>query len=230
MSATRTPIELRPSFLAGLGEASREGLLSQGRRRRYPTRSILFFEADDPSSVFAICSGLVKLTINVDGHEVVLDVLGPGDLLGELSAIEGVTRSATAVAIKPVEAIAIPRAAFMSTVAADAEISGALLQMVARRLRGASRRQVEYGALDATGRVCRRLVEMAERFGTPWGDTIVISGPLTQSDIAAWAGLSREAVVKALHSLRAVGWVETSARSITVLDVDAVVARASLPS
>ena len=57
---------------------------------------------------------------------------------------------------------------------------------------------------------------------------MVISGPLTQGEIAAWAGLSREAVVKALHGLRTLGWVATTPRSITVVDVDAVTFRASL--
>jgi len=52
--------------------------------------------------------------------------------------------------------------------------------------------QVEYGALDALGRVCRRLVEMMDRYGEPVGPAVSITAPLTQADIAAWAGLSRE--------------------------------------
>ena len=104
----------------------------------------------------------------------------------------------------------------------------ALLRDVVGRLRDASQRQVEYGALDGTGRVCRRLVELMARFGHPVGTAVVISAPLTQGDIAAWAGLSREAVVKALQSLRRTGAITTSARSITVVDVAAVHARAAL--
>ena len=96
--------------------------------------------------------------------------------------------------------------------------------MCATRLR----RQVEYGALDAVGRVCRRLVELMDRYGEPSAVGVAISGPLTQGEIAAWAGLSREAVVKALAGLHALGWVTTTPRSITVVDVDAVTFRASL--
>ena len=91
-----------------------------------------------------------------------------------------------------------------------------------------SRRQVEYGALDAIGRVCRRLVELMNRYGEPTGSAMLIRGPLTQGDIAAWAGLSREAVVKALSGLRTLGWVTTTPRSITVVNVDAVTSRAAL--
>lgn len=64
--------------------------------------------------------------------------------------------------------------------------------------------------------------------GEPIGSAVVINGPLTQGDIAAWAGLSREAVVKALHGLRTLGWVTTTPRSITVVNVDAVTSRAAL--
>ncbi len=84
-----------------------------------------------------------------------------------------------------------------------------LLRCMASRLRDASRRQVEYGALDAVGRVCRRLVELMDRYGTPMpGEGVAgvrIDAPLTQGDIAAWAGLSREAVVKALHAAAQAG-------------------------
>ena len=77
--------------------------------------------------------------------------------------------------------------------------------------------------------MCRRLVELLDRYGVAadGGGRVEISAPLTQSDIAAWAGLSREAVVRALHGLRTLGWVATTSRGITVLDVDAVTARAA---
>ena len=104
----------------------------------------------------------------------------------------------------------------------------AVLADLAVRLRDTTRRQVEYGALDGVGRVCRRLVELMACFGRPDGSGVVITAPLTQRDIAAWAGLSCEAVVKALQALRHEGLVATTVRTITVLDVDAVRARAVL--
>ncbi len=63
---------------------------------------------------------------------------------------------------------------------------------------------------------------MMARYGAPVGERVTIDVPLSQQEIAAWAGLSREAVVKALASLRALGWIETGPGSITVLDPDAV--------
>jgi CRP-like cAMP-binding protein len=116
----------------------------------------------------------------------------------------------------------------MAFLSDEPKVGLVLLQCVAGRLRDASRRQVEYGALDGLGRVCRRLVELAHRYGSPTDDGTLITGPLTQGDIAAWAGLSREAVVRALQGLRSLGWVSTTSRSITVVDLPAVANRASL--
>jgi CRP/FNR family cyclic AMP-dependent transcriptional regulator len=219
------------SFLGRLDPDQQAQLLGLGRARRYPGGSILFFEGDEAHDVLVVRSGELKVAHTVEGHEVVLDVLTGGDVLGELSAIDGRPRSATATALTPAEVTSIPVGAFMVFLAEHPAVGLVLLRCVAGRLREASRRQVEYGALDALGRVCRRLIELIDRYGAPAAPGtpgVRITAPLTQGDIAAWAGLSREAVVRALHSLRTLGWVATTPRSITVLDLDAVAGRAAL--
>lgn len=216
------------TFLSRLDGAQEAQLLELGRVRRYPSQSILFFEGDDAHDVLVVRSGEIKVSITVEGHEVVLDVLGAGDVLGELSAIDGGRRSATATALRAAEVIVIPAVAFMAFLTDHPAVALDLMRSVAGRLRDASRRQVEYGALDAVGRVCRRLIEMMDRYGAAVGSAVIIDAPLSQADIAAWAGLSREAVVKALHALRTLGWVSTTNRCITVHNVDAVTSRASV--
>jgi CRP-like cAMP-binding protein len=216
------------TFLSRLDATGQAQLLELGRARRYPAHSILFFECDDAHDVLIVRTGEIKVSITVEGHEVLLDVLGAGDVLGELSAIDGGPRSATATALSAAEVVAIQVPAFMGFLTEHPVVALDLMRSVAGRLRDASRRQVEYGALDAVGRVCRRLVEMMNRYGVPAGTGVLIDAPLSQADIAGWAGLSREAVVKALHALRALGWVSTTPRCITVHDVDAVTTRASI--
>ena len=175
-----------------------------------------------------VCSGELKVAVALDDREVVLEVIGPGEILGELAAIDGRPRSARAVTLTAVEVVAVSAASFRTFLAERPEAARVLMHDLAGRLRRASRRQVELGALDSTARVCGRLVDLMARYGRPVGPGVLIHGPLNQSDIAAWAGLSREAVVKALNRLRAVGWVTTTPRSITVLDVAAVTTRAAL--
>lgn len=222
---TRTP---SLTFLSRLDEAGQQDLLARGRTRKYRAQSILFFEGDDAHDVMVVQAGEIKVSVSIDGREVLLDVLGPGDVLGELSAIDGGPRSATATSLGAAEVVTIPAERFMEFLSDRPLVTLDLMRAVAGRLRDTSRRQVEFGALDGLGRVCRRLVELMDRYGEPAPTGLRIAGPLSQSEIAAWAGLSREAVVKALHALRALGWVATAAKSITVLDVDAVTARASV--
>ena len=223
--ATRAPTA---SFLDRLDAAQRDELLALGHTRRYPAQSIIFFEGDAAHDVVLIRTGELKISATVDDREVVLDVLGPGDILGEVAAIDGLPRSATLTTLTASEVLRIPAATFMDHLAARPAAALVLMRCLAARVRDASRRQVEYGALDAVGRVCRRLVELMDRYGEPTAAGMAISGPLTQGEIAAWAGLSREAVVKALHGLRTLGWVTTTPRSITVVDIDAVTFRAAI--
>jgi len=216
------------SFLSMLEPADRGALLGLGRSRTYPPQATILYEGDEPHTVVVVCRGDLKVSALVGGREVVLDVLCGGDVLGEVAVLDARPRSASAVALTTADVVLVPAAAFMTFLAERPNATLLLLQCLARRLPDASRRQVEYGALDAVGRVCRRLVELMERYGEPTAAGVVVSAPLTQADIAAWAGLSREAVVKALQGLRRLGWITTATGSITVLDRAAVSSRAAV--
>jgi CRP/FNR family cyclic AMP-dependent transcriptional regulator len=214
-------------FLARLGADEAAALLSLGRRRRYPARSPVFFEGDDAHEVLIIHSGQVKVTLtSLEGREVVLDVLGAGELLGELSAIDGAPRSAGAASLGAVELVAIDVDRFNQFVDEHHAVAVALLRSVAGRLRHTTRRQVEFGTVDALGRVCGRIVEMMDRYGRPDGARVEVAAPVSQSELGGWTGLSREAVVKALAALRALGWIATTGRTITVIDPAALRSRA----
>jgi CRP-like cAMP-binding protein len=152
-----------------------------------------------------------------------------GDLLGEISAVDGGDRSATAIALTAVEVLTVAQSTFQDFVANHADVARELLGVLASRLRGADRRQLEFGANDAIGRVCQRLIELAGRYGQdgPGGRT-VLSMPLSQQELASWAGLSREAVVKGLRALRSLGWVESDGGKVVIVDQESVHQRAML--
>ena len=167
------------------------------------------------------------LVTAIDGRELVIDVFGPGSLLGELSAIDGASRSASAVAIVDVEVMTVPTARFSEFLEAHPRAQRVLLQLLAERLRGATRRHLEFGTSDALGRVCARVDELARRYGRPSDEGLVIESPISQAELANWAGLSREAVVKALRALRSLGWIESRRNTIVVHDLAAIRARAA---
>jgi CRP-like cAMP-binding protein len=200
-----------------------------GGRRRYGVGEALFLEGDRAGEVLLLLSGEVKISVgSVEGREVILDVLEPGSLIGELSAIDGEPRSATVMALSPVEVLAVAAEPFNRLLDRHPDVLRRLLLEVIRRLRVRVRHQLEFGAGDALGRICARLAELAGRYGQAEEDGgVVIRSPVSQSELAAWTGLSREAVVKALRALRQLGWIENRGRKIIIRDVESVQDRAT---
>ncbi len=210
-------------FFGGLTTPERDAFLRRGRRRRFPSGAALFREGERSEGVVVVLSGRIKVSFFTDeGREIVLSVRGAGDLLGELSTIDGEPRSATGTALGPVEALLVGAQDFAAILEEHPRVSVVLLQMMSRRMREATRRRIEYGAFDTLGRVASRLVELADQYGEASATGVRIILPLTQVELAGWVGASREAVSKALRTLRQRGAVETHRRGITVLDREAL--------
>lgn len=182
----------------------------------------LFVEGDRAERVFLLDRGWVVLScVGIGGREVVLAVSGPGDVIGELSALDGRPRSATAVAAQDVEAIVAP-AAVLRRALDKPGAAHELIGMLAARLRDDNRKLVDFATLSTLGRIAWRLVELADRFGEPVDDGVEVSLPLSQDQLASWCGASREAAVRSLRSLRTLGIVSTGRHSVVVRDLAAL--------
>jgi CRP-like cAMP-binding protein len=213
------------NFLALLHPPDRAALESSGRHRQFPPGALLFSEGDDGHDVYLLVDGLVKVFCTAaSGRQVILDVVESGSVLGELSAIDGEPRSASALALTEIRVLVVPVSRFVAFLDNHPAAATSLLRAIAARLRSASRRELEFGTSDALARLCRCLLVMQERYGA--GTDRSVSLPLTQQDLASMSGLSREAVVKGLRSLRELGWIEASGRNVTLVDLDAVRGRA----
>jgi CRP-like cAMP-binding protein len=210
-------------FGATLSSEEFDDLVSRGARRNFRRGGYLLTEGEISDHVAVVLAGRAKVSsVTHDGREVVLAVRGPGDLLGELSALDGGVRSASVSALEPVEALIIPSERFERFLEDHPRLAILLLQTMSRRLRDADRKRIEFGAYDTPGRVARRICELADRYGEKDPRGVRISLSLTQDELAGWTGASREAVSKALRHFRDRGWIETGRRSIVVLDVEAL--------
>jgi CRP-like cAMP-binding protein len=193
----------------------------RGRRRRYRRGAVIFQEARPCHGVIVLVTGRVKVTSNTQGGtEVVLAVRGPGALLGEFSAIDGGEYSATVQALEPVSALLVPLPEFTGYLQAHGRVAYLMMRLLVGRLRDADRKRIEFGAHDTTGRVAARLLELAERYGQPTPEGITIALPLSQDELAGWTGASREAVSKALGTLRSAGAIRTSRLRVIVRNMD----------
>jgi CRP-like cAMP-binding protein len=205
----------------------RADLQRRGGHRRWDRGEVVFAEDDRSDWVIVLVDGRVKVSSHTAaGAEVVLAVRGPGALLGELAAIDGRPRSATVTAVEPVTALVVPFGEFAAYLQGNGRVAFVLTRLLAARLRDADRKRIEFGAYDTTGRVAARLVELAERFGEQSGDSLRISLPLSQDELAGWVGASREAVTRSLAALRTRGWIETSRRTVIIRDLTALRQRA----
>ena len=206
-------------YLSRLSDEDREALTSLGHRRRYRRGSTLFSEGDQSTHVVLILSGQVRVSYMTDsGREIYFATKDVGDLLGELSAIDGRPRSATATTLGAAEVLIVDGPDFMDFVRTRPEAALLLLRMVSARLRDADRRQVEFGALDTVERVARRLLELAPAPGDGDDEGAEVLIPISQQELAAWTGSSREAVNKALAVLRGPGWVATRRGGVVLVD------------
>jgi CRP-like cAMP-binding protein len=209
------------SFLDVVAPQTAAAITQLGRRRLFRRGATLLRQGQPPHSVMVVLRGRVKAAYYAaeDGREVLFDVHGPGHLIGEIAAVDGNLTDHTVTAIDDVEALVIDAIAFDRLVQADADASHSMMRLLIRRLRKATQDRAALAMNDALGRVCLRLVELADRYGDAVNGRIRITLPLSQQELAAWTGTSREATSKALHALRRRGCIETRRREIHVLDI-----------
>src|SRR5919206_3634173 len=216
------------TFLALLGAPERARLEEFARRTRYPRGTRLMHEGEPGEKVMVLVEGHVKAScVTSEGQEMVLSFRGPGDVLGELSFLDGARRSSSVTAIEPVEAMVMSARAFRSYLESTPGAAMTLIDVLGRRFRDANRKRVQFGASDTVGRVAARLLELAERYGEQEERGTRIGLPITQEELGSWTASSRASVAKALQTLRELGWIETDRKRITLLKQDALAQRAA---
>ena len=195
------PPPLTPADLSGVAlfkELDNEQLAWIARRLHRQTLaagSNLALTEQPGEVVYIILTGTIKIyKQNLDGAEVILAVLGPGDTVGEMSLVDSVGRSANVVAQEDTTVLWMGRAAFQECLQTLPAVTYNLVQILSKRLRLANEQIQSLATLDVYGRVARQILAFAQQYGQPTstaGDTL-IPIRLTQSDLADLVGASRE--------------------------------------
>jgi CRP/FNR family cyclic AMP-dependent transcriptional regulator len=216
------------TFLASLSSDECEAIQGLGVVRSFPRGTALMFQNEPDGRVMLLLAGRVKVTrVDHDGHEMVLSIRDPGDVLGELALIDGLPRIATVTALEPVEALVTAAEAFRFHLESTPRVAVALLEVVTRRFRDTTLKRSQFSASDTMGRLAARIVELAERYGESSDEGVTVTSPLSREDLAAWTGASRAGVAHALQALRELGWVHAERRVLLVRDLQALRARAA---
>ena len=167
--------------------------------RTYPKNSMIILEEEFGDTVFAICEGTVKITrVNDEGKEVILALLGPGEIFGEMAIIDGESRSANALAQENCILLAFPQNEFLKILKTYFEVSFSLMGELARRLRKSDQQIEALSLSDAENRIGVSMLNLAEDMGSIRKGKVTIEKLPFQQDIANMAGTSRETVSRVL--------------------------------
>src|SRR5436190_3576898 len=216
------------SFWNALADPEREALAAAGVEEFFRAGAVLCREGADTSQVMIIDSGWVKVSVrDTNGGENILAVRGQGDVVGERAALTTGVRSATVTALDEVSAMVVPAERFAEFLRGHPRAADVLERQVTERREEDRARLFPAERAGAERRLAWLLLDLAQRRGGyQHTSTAAFTLPMSQQELADWAGTSPDAVGRFLRSWRDRGIIARTERSrrLTVIDLDGLAA------
>jgi CRP/FNR family cyclic AMP-dependent transcriptional regulator len=211
------------TLLGRLDAAARKQLLSLGVRRSTEAGQDILREGLVETHVILLDEALVKVTAAMaDGRKALLAIRVPGDVVGEISALNCTPRSATVTTCRPGIIRVIHRQQFIGFLRGNPEVAMKVAGIVADRLRWANRRRVDFASYPVRVRLARVLWEIAAAYGRRESRGVVVNIDITQAELATMCGAAEVTLQKSLRQMRDASVIDTGYRQIVVLDPDAL--------
>jgi CRP/FNR family transcriptional regulator, cyclic AMP receptor protein len=208
-------------LLRHMPAADLDRLAGFARSRSCQPNEPVFVKGDPAAGMMAVVEGRVRIvTYSAEGKEIVLNVINPGEVFGEIALIDGGERTADAVAMEPTELLILERRDFLPYLERNPELCIKLLIMVCERIRATSEQIEDFSFLDLKARLAKRLIALTNSHGVPADEGTRIDMRLSQRELAAMMGTSREAVNKQLRAWQEDGLILLKRGSVTVVDLD----------
>ena len=187
--------------------------------KHFENGNYIFLEDSEGEQCFFVLEGSVKVTrLSKDGREVILAMLNEGDFFGEMSLLDGESRSANVIALEKTKVLTLDRNDFIAVVNDYPQIAVQLLKELARRLRKSDRQIASLSLSDAEKRIALCIIRFADEQGVIQNGKVSIPKTPIQQDIANMAGTSRETVSRALGLLEKEDLIERNGRELIILD------------
>lgn len=204
-------------IFAGLAGEVRLRIGSLVRRRRLAGGETLFQKGDPGEGLYAIVSGAVRIiTSHEDGRELAFNLLGPGDVFGEIALIDGLARTADAIAVHETELDTLSRADFDRLLSEDPVLARNVAVALCGLVRRLSRQVEDANFLDIAGRLARVLIDLSSIGGAEI--------KTNQEDLAKMIGATRVSVNQRLQDWRGNGWIELARGRVVVRSPQALLA------
>jgi CRP-like cAMP-binding protein len=182
--------------------------------------STIFSKGDPGNSLVAVISGTVKISISSpDGRTAILNLIGPGEIFGEVALLDGHARTADATANTNCEIFVIDRREFLPFVRSQPELAMKFIELLCARLRWTSDQVEQVILQDLPGRLASALIRLTERHRPAEGGFTIA---ITQQEISEMVGMTRESINKQLRAWAGRNWVRLEHGAIVVLDVGAL--------
>jgi CRP/FNR family transcriptional regulator, cyclic AMP receptor protein len=204
-----------------LPEVTLQKIEKIGTRKIYNKNDVVLMEEEVGTALFVIVNGKVKVARSSnDGKEVILTILSDSDFFGEMAILDGLTRSATVVAIEESELFLIQRNDFLNLLREYPEVSISLLQELTKRLRSADMKIKALSLKDAEGKVATVILQLADDVGKIKHGMVEIERLPLQQDLANMAGTSRETISRTLHTFAKKKLIEVEGSKLRILDYE----------
>jgi CRP/FNR family transcriptional regulator, cyclic AMP receptor protein len=210
-------------LFADLSETDRQALAAELSHLQFKKGDAIFFEGDPGQTLYIVESGNVRIYLHTeDGQETSVNVCTSGDIFGELAVIDGLPRSASAIALEDSVVLALNREQFRECTRRYPQLAFNFLKALSVRVRYNTRQIDSLSAFRVPSRLARKLLELAQEHGVVEMGGVRIPLPLTQSDLASLIGTTRESINKALGNFRKQGLIRVQAGVITIVDPEAL--------
>ncbi|MBA5777126.1 Crp/Fnr family transcriptional regulator [Stappia sp. F7233] len=182
---------------------------------------LLFERGDEPNGLFVVVDGLIRVWINSeDGRELTLNLIEPGDALGEIALLDGLPRTANATAIEASQTLCVPQSQFSALLDSEPGLARHIIELLCERLRRNTEDLSNFAFLDLRQRLAAKLVDLAFAHATITDNSARFHRRFSQTALAQMLAVSREAVNKALSALSQQDLVAIEGGMISIPDIE----------
>jgi CRP/FNR family transcriptional regulator len=216
------------TVFSDLGNSDLNVVSTSKGSRVYGRGEVIFYAGDQPSGLFCISQGRVKIyKVGRDGREQIIRLAGSGDVMGYRSLLSSETYAAYAVPLVPTQICHIPKVTFSTLLSTNADFSIRMMRLLATELRTAEEKIVEMAYKPVSERVAETLLLLQKTYGLQQ-DQVTIDISMTRFDLANLVGSAMESVSRQLSKLRRDGVIDFAGKKIKIMNHRALVEAANL--
>jgi CRP-like cAMP-binding protein len=207
--------------ISALPPRARRRVLLGGVKRSLDPGEFLVLAGDDRCRAYVVRRGVIKLTArDVHGRETILGLALPGDIVGDIAAVDGLRQPLDAVAATHADVLSVDADVLVESIAANAAAAFAFARGAVAKARCTYEWACERNSRDTWARLAGRLLHMAELLGRSDSEVLEFDVPLLQGDLAHFAGMCRESASKTLNQFKSRGLIDYQKRRLRILRPD----------